>query len=194
MSEEFNKHLEEKLTREIYLHSGIHSNSRVLQTGGGDGHLIGKLHDFNPCFCYALENDPSLIESARQNYPAVRFLEGTLEKIDFPDHFFHLIFSVNRLASLKKPKHYFNQAYDALQHKGICIQLADVDSLFASNKDLLLKQIESKEGFTMPVLDSLERSMRRAGFKHLHRQFLCIEFHQPQQERFIYYSLSGVKA
>jgi len=193
VSPESSKHLAEKLTREIYLHSGIHSNSRVLETDTGEGQLIGKLHDYNPCFCYALDADAGKIETARRNHAAVRFLEGTLEKINFPDHFFHLIFSVNRLALLEKPGRYFQQAYEALQHKGICIALADVDTLFVSSKDLLLKQINSEEGFTMPVLESLERSMRRAGFQHLHRRFLCIEFHQPEQERFIYYSLSGVK-
>jgi ubiquinone/menaquinone biosynthesis C-methylase UbiE len=185
------KNLSRKLIKTIYLRASIHTNSRVLEAGCRDGRYIGTLYDYNPCFCWGLDQKSELIKSGREGYPHVHFLEARVEKVYFPENFFDLVFSINVIGQLKKRKKFFKHALSVLRSKGACMHLLEVDQLTGVNKYLLRDRLKARSSLSLPALEKIKKEMEDAGYRHVVDKFLPIEFHYPQEEFFLYWIISG---
>lgn len=112
---------------QIINRTNANRESKVLDVGSGTGHHAAKLYD-SKINVIGLDNSPSMIQKARENYPALKFVSGdALNSSEFmPNSFTHILCLYFTIYYMKNKQLFFNNCYDWLMPGGhLVIHLVD---------------------------------------------------------------------
>jgi SAM-dependent methyltransferase len=98
------------------------SESVILDIGCGTGHHVAKLSD-NGLTVLGIDNSPSMIKKAKENYPQYHFLVGDVLKDDEfkPKSFTHILCLYFTIYYIEDKQRFFNHCYEWLKPGGCLI-------------------------------------------------------------------------
>jgi ubiquinone/menaquinone biosynthesis C-methylase UbiE len=77
------------------LTSGVGAVSKVLEVGCGTGNYIVALESLVGYSCWGIDQSEQMLFKARERSGKISFQLGKAERLDFPQDFFDLVFSVD---------------------------------------------------------------------------------------------------
>jgi SAM-dependent methyltransferase len=86
--------LRERVASEI--RARVPANARVLDAGCGTGRMLSELSEYERT---GLDVNPRVLELARRQYPDVKWVEGSVSALPFPDMGFEAVISLDVLYS-----------------------------------------------------------------------------------------------
>jgi SAM-dependent methyltransferase len=86
----------------------VSQSDRILDSGCGNGRLLGVLKDKNIDY-FGIDISERLIEIAKKNYPKAQFRVDDALNLPFPDNFFDKVYSISVLHHI--PSKYFQLQY-----------------------------------------------------------------------------------
>ena len=110
-----------EVLKNLFLTSGIRTDSKVLEVGCGTGNYIIALESIANCSCWGTDPSEQMLSKAKKRSEKIAFQLGRAERLDFPKDFFDLVFSVDVIHHTSNPIEYFQEAYQVLKRgKKLC--------------------------------------------------------------------------
>ena len=104
-----------EVLKTLFLTGEIGTVSKVLEIGCGTGNYIIALESLTGCSCWGTDPSEQMLSKARKHTEKIIFQPGKAEKLDFPQNFFDLVFSVDVIHHVNKIIDYFQEAYRVLK-------------------------------------------------------------------------------
>lgn len=98
----------------------IPEDGRILDLSCSDGKFLNRLQTISPnlkLFGIDISNDD--IQKAKRNFPDISFKTGGVDRLDFEDNSFDIVFSTMSLHHYEKPNEFFKEACRVLKSGGI---------------------------------------------------------------------------
>ncbi|MFJ8237489.1 class I SAM-dependent methyltransferase [Ureibacillus sp. NPDC094379] len=158
------------LTKKLFNRENINRTSHILDVGCGTGQTAAYLAHKYEAKVTGIDINPTMVEKAKRrmktNHLIVKIIQGSVEKLPFPDHHFDYIVSESVLSFVNKPR--------AL--KEICRVLKNGGRLIAIEQTITqqLKEKEENEikqfyGFhSLTMKEDWLALLKQAGFKNIH--------------------------
>lgn len=100
------------------------SDAKILELGCGPGAISEALHRWYPdTEIYGIDRDTNFIEFAKNNIEGVRFIEGDIASLPFPDNTFDITISYTVQEHIE-PSSFWGEQYRVLKPGGVCICLS----------------------------------------------------------------------
>lgn len=149
----------------LYQNGHIDTASHILEVGCGTGNYITTLAQLAACRCWGIDPSDGMLEQARQQTSPVDFRNGQAERLDFPDRFFDLIFSVDVIHHLTDRAAFYREAYRALKPGGRLCTVTDSAQIIRRRRPLSLyfRETVAVELNRYPRISTLRDLMQRAG-------------------------------
>jgi ubiquinone/menaquinone biosynthesis C-methylase UbiE len=99
------------------------SNPTVLDVGSGTGHHVNLINNIENSTVIGIDNAPSMIKVAKQNYPDLDFrLANVLDTMQFPPNSFtHITCLYFTIYYIKNKRQFFDNCYKWLQPNGVLV-------------------------------------------------------------------------
>lgn len=154
----------------------INRDSHVLEVGCGSGNYIAGIAQAVGCDCWGVEPSARMLSQARAQCPSIHWLAGRAEKLDLPDEFFNLVFSVDVIHHVADRLAYFREAYRVLGPGGRFCTVTDSAEIIRQRQPLSVYFPETiaLELQRYPALAELRRMLIETGFTQLKEQ--TVEF------------------
>lgn len=146
--------------------SGVGSASKVLEVGCGTGNYIIALEALAHCSCWAVDPSAKMLSRARERSGKVSFQLGKAERLDFPQDFFDLVFSVDVIHHLDDRPAYFREAYRVLRAGGKVCTVTDSEWIIRHRQPLAIyfpETVQVELG-RYPRIAQLREAMEGVGF------------------------------
>ena len=97
----------------------VGQSDKILDMGCGEGTRLAKLlGDKNLKEAIGVDNNELAIKLASNNYPKIRFLVGSLDKLPFRENYFNLSFSAYVFEHLETPEKVLKEAFRVTKEGG----------------------------------------------------------------------------
>ncbi len=104
----------------------VPKNGSVLDLSCSDGKFLSKLHSTSPDLkLYGIDIAEEDILKAKEDLPFGSFSKQNVDKLDFQDNTFDLVFSILSLHHYDSPRGFFNEASRILKPSGV-LYLSDL--------------------------------------------------------------------
>ena len=158
-----------KVLKNLVLTSGIGSTSKVLEVGCGTGNYIVALDAISGCSCWAIDPSDKMLSRTRDRSKRINFDVGRAERVDYPDEFFELVFSVDVIHHMGSYPAYFREAYRVLRKGGKVCTVTDSEWIIRHRKPLAVYFPETIQVdlSRYPSIAALREFMKRIGFHRI---------------------------
>lgn len=110
--------------------------ARVLDVGCGTGNYIIPLEALTGCAGWGIDPSEQMLARARDRSRTVTFLPGKAERLEFPDDFFDLVFSVDVIHHMGDRPAYFAEAFRVLETRGRVCTVTDSERIIRGRQPL----------------------------------------------------------
>lgn len=155
-----------EVLKNLFLTSGIGLVSRVLEVGCGTGNYIAALETLASCSCWGIDPSEQMLSKARKQSEKIIYQLGKAERLDFPEDFFDLVFSVDVIHHVNNPMEYFQEAYRVLKTGGKLCTVTDSEWIIRHRRPLAVYFPETVEVDLdrYPHIPALRGAMKQVGF------------------------------
>jgi ubiquinone/menaquinone biosynthesis C-methylase UbiE len=145
---------------------GLTSVSRVLEVGCGTGNYISAISERAGCPCGGLDPSAEMLATAREQAPAIAFLQGRAESLPFEDESIDLLFSVDVIHHVGDRPAFFREALRVLSPGGRICTATDSEDDIARRRPLSshFPETVAVELRRYPRIGVLHGEMSDAGF------------------------------
>lgn len=145
---------------------GLTSESRVLEVGCGTGNYISAIRDRVECSCRGLDPSAEMLATAREQAPAIVFLQGRAESLPFDDGSIDLVFSVDVIHHVGERPAFFREALRILSPGGKICTATDSEDDIVRRRPLSshFPETVAVELRRYPRIGDLRIEMSEAGF------------------------------
>ena len=157
------------LTKEIFNRENINRTSHILDVGCGTGQTAAYLAHKYGAKVTGIDINPTMVEKAKRrmkkSHLSVNIIQGSVEKMPFPDHHFDFIVSESVLSFVNKPSA-LKDIYRVLKNGGRLIAIEQ--TITQSLKEKAVNEIKQFYGF--PSLTKEEEwvaLIKEAGFEEI---------------------------
>jgi len=165
---EYGKHrqVHPEVLRGLLFAGAIGRASRVLEVGCGTGNYIRALQQASGGSCWGIDPSRDILARARKRPSKVNFQLGRAERLDFPQDFFDLVFSVDVIHHLRDRAEYFQEAYRVLKADGKLCTVTDSEWIIRHRRPLSAYFPETVEAdlARYPRIAELRESITRVRF------------------------------
>jgi ubiquinone/menaquinone biosynthesis C-methylase UbiE len=146
--------------------SGVGAGSRVLEVGCGTGNYITAVQQGTGSSCWGIDPAEQMLSMAGEASGKVVLQRGGAEKLDFPDGFFDLVFSVDVIHHVGDRTAYFREAHRVLKPRGRVCTVTDSEWIIRHRQPLATYFPETVEADLerYPRIAELRQVMEQAGF------------------------------
>lgn len=175
--------------KRLFEASGITSASKVLEVGCGTGNYILALESLARCLCWGIDPSQQMLSKARERSRRIDFRIGTAEKLEFPQDFFDLVFSVDVIHHVKDRVHYLREAHRILKKSGQICTTTDSEWIIRHRQPLAVYFPETVEAdlARYPSIAELREAMKLVGFRDIRENMEEFPYQltdaQPYRER-----------
>jgi ubiquinone/menaquinone biosynthesis C-methylase UbiE len=150
--------------------------ARVLDVGCGTGNYIIPLELLTGCAGWGIDPSEQMLARARERSGTVTFLPGKAERLEFPDDFFDLVFSVDVIHHMGDRPAYFAEAFRVLETRGRVCTVTDSERIIRCRRPMAVYFPETidVELHRYPRMTDLREEMGRAGFAGISQE--TVEF------------------
>lgn len=165
-----------EVLRSLAATSAVGRGSRVLDVGCGTGNYILPLEALTGCAGWGIDPSEQMLARARERSGTVTFVPGRAERIEFPDGFFHLVFSVDVIHHMGDRPAYFAEAFRVLETRGRVCTVTDSERIIRSRRPMAVYFPETidVELRRYPRMTDLREEMGRTGFAGISQE--TVEF------------------
>ncbi len=158
--------------------SAVGRQSRVLDVGCGTGNYIIPLEALTGCAGWGIDPSEQMLARARERSGTVTFLPGRAERIEFPDGFFHLVFSVDVIHHMDDRPAYFAEAHRALGAGGKVCTATDSERIIRGRQPLsrYFPETVDIELRRYPRIAVLRQETAQAGFGEVSEQVIEFDY------------------
>jgi len=155
-----------EVLRSLFSTSGVGSASKVLEVGCGTGNYIVVLESLAGCSCWGIDPSEQMLSKARERSRKINFQLGVAERLDFPQDFFDLVFSVDVIHHMGNRHEYFQEACRVLKAGGKVCTVTDSEWIIRHRQPLAVYFPETVEVelSRYPRIAELRKLMERVGF------------------------------
>ncbi|MFQ5595059.1 MAG: class I SAM-dependent methyltransferase [Anaerolineae bacterium] len=155
-----------EVLRSLVLASRDGGASTVLEVGCGTGNYIVALESLAGCSCWGIDPSEEMLSRARERSGNTSFQPGRAERLDFPESFFDLVFSVDVIHHVSNRRTYFREAYRVLKAGGTICTVTDSEWIIRHREPLAAYFPETVEVDLdrYPRISELRDIMHRVGF------------------------------
>jgi ubiquinone/menaquinone biosynthesis C-methylase UbiE len=171
MASEYARHrqVHPEVLKNLLSTSGVGGASRVLEVGCGTGNYIAALEAQAHCSCWGLDPSEQMLSRAKERSRKIHFQPGRAERLDFPEDFFDLVFSVDVIHYVGDRPAYFREAYRVLKADGKVCTVTDSEWIIRHRQPLAVyfpETVEVELG-RYPRIAELREAMERSGFDEI---------------------------
>jgi ubiquinone/menaquinone biosynthesis C-methylase UbiE len=154
---------------ELIQTGNLNSASKILDVGCGTGNYLVALEKSTGCACWGIEPSEQMLAIANGRGSRNRLRMGKAEKLDYPDGFFDLVFSVDVIHHVEDRAAYFREAYRVLRQGGLVCTVTDSDEIIRNRTPLsnYFPQTIEIELRRYPSISVLRTMLVKAGFTDL---------------------------
>ncbi len=144
----------------------LRATSRVLDVGCGTGNYIIALKQAAGCACWGTDPSAQMLAQARRRGQGISFEQGRAEKLEFPNRFFDLVFSVDVIHHVSDRPAFFREAHRVLRKQGQVCTVTDSEWIIRHRRPLTAYFAETVkvELQRYPRTADLREMMMEAGF------------------------------
>ena len=99
-------------------HGALSGAARVLDVGCGTGNYMAALEQAAGCEVWGLEPSEGMRAKALAQFPRARVREGQAERLEFPEAWFDLVFSVDVIHHVADRAAHYREAFRVLKPGG----------------------------------------------------------------------------
>ncbi len=112
MAREYAKHREvhPEVLKSLLANSGIGSSSKVLEVGCGTGNYIVALQEASGASCWGIDPSVEMLAQATKRRARIDLRLSSANRLDLPQDFFDLVFSVDVVHHVAGRLAYFQEA------------------------------------------------------------------------------------
>jgi len=114
----------------------ISKDSKVLEVGCGTGNYIIMINLISGCQSWGIDISREMLSKAQDRSKSVNFKLSDATKMDFPDNFFDLVFSVNVIHHIKDLPRYFKESYRVLKDGARILTATDSEWILRNRRPL----------------------------------------------------------
>jgi ubiquinone/menaquinone biosynthesis C-methylase UbiE len=168
-----------EVLRSLLSTSRVGRASKVLEVGCGTGNYIVALEALAGCSCWGIDPSGQMLSRARERSRTTHFQLGQAERLDFPQDFFDLVFSVDVIHHVGDRLAYFREAYRVLRAGGKGCTVTDSEWIIRHRQPLAVYFSETVEIelSRYPRIAELREIMERVGFGEMTES--TVEFAYP---------------
>ena len=158
-----------EVLKSLFLISGIRTAFKVLEVGCGTGNYIVAVESLIGCSCWGIDPSEQMLSKARKRAEKIIFQLGKAEKLDFPQDFFDLVFSVDVIHHMGSIRDYFQEVYRVLKTGGKLCTVTDSEWIIRNRQPLAVYFPETVEVDLgrYPRVSELREIMKGAGFSQI---------------------------
>lgn len=158
-----------EVLKHVIADGGLTFASRILDVGCGTGNYTVAIEEAVGCECWGLEPSVEMLAKARVRAVSGRFKEGRAERMDFPDGFFDLVFSVDVIHHVEDRSAHYREAARVLKPGGCVCTVTDSEEIIRHREPLSTHFPETiaVELRRYPRIADLREMMAAAGFRGL---------------------------
>ena len=147
----------------------IDGATRVLEVGCGTGNYSLALVEATGCQSYGIDPSPAMLAQAENRSPEATFQLGHAEKLDFPDSYFDVVFSVDVIHHVRDRAAFYREARRVLKPGGGFCTVTDTEAIIRSRQPLAVYWPETiaPELERYPSLATLQSLLAEAGFEQI---------------------------
>ncbi|TEU13059.1 MAG: class I SAM-dependent methyltransferase [Anaerolineales bacterium] len=165
--------------RSLLSTSRVDRASKVLEVGCGTGNYIVTLEALVGCSCWGIDPSGQMLSRARERSRTIHFQLGQAERLDFPQDFFDLVFSVDVIHHVGDRLAYLQEAHRVLRAGGKGCTVTDSDWIIRHRQPLTVyfpETVEIELG-RYPRIAELRDIMGQVGFDEITED--TVEFAYP---------------
>lgn len=158
-----------EVLKSLIKEGNVNSDSKVLEVGCGTGNYITAIEELTGASCWGIDPSRMMLSKAEERSKKVKFKLGRAEKIEFPDNFFNLVFSVDVIHHVKDRLAYFHEAYRVLKKRGKVCTVTDSEWIIRHREPLSIyfPETVNVELERYPRIAELRSIILQAGFSEI---------------------------
>ena len=166
--------------------SGLHPNSNVLEVGCGTGNYLAGLEAAVSCWCWGIDPSRQMLAKARARSRSICFMIERAEKMNLPQGFFDLVFSVDVIHHLTDQAAYFREAYRVVRPGGKVCTVTESEDLIRrrSLHSAYFPETVEIDLARYPRINEVRRWMECAGFVNLVKEEAAFAYRRSDMQAF----------
>lgn len=180
LAQEYAQHrkVQTKVLEQLLSVGEICRESRVLEVGCGTGNYIAAIQAATGAACWGIDPSSLMLGHARETTTRVNFQAGGGEKLEYPENFFNLVFSVDVIHHMQDPARYSQEAYRVLSPGGRVCTVTESSRMIRNRRPFAVyfPETVSADLQRYPTLTQLKSMLRAAGFDEIRCQAVKFSF------------------
>lgn len=163
-----------EVLRHLHRTGGVSATSKVLEVGCGTGNYTVALEVLAGCACWGTDPSEAMLSRARERSGRATFQPGRAERLEFPDGFFDLVFSVDVIHHVGDRAAFFSEAHRVLKAGGEACTVTDSEWIIRHREPLAVCFPETVEVdlARYPSVAELREVMQRVGFAEVSEEIV----------------------
>jgi ubiquinone/menaquinone biosynthesis C-methylase UbiE len=164
--------------RSLLSTSGVDCDSKVLEVGCGTGNYTLALEQLVGPSCWGIDPSAGMLARARERSGGVHFQLGQAERLDFPQDFFDLAFSVDVIHHVGERSAYFREVYRVLKAGGKVCTVTDSEAIIRQRQPLAVyfPETVAVDLGRYPPIAELRDLMGEAGFGEMTEETVAFPY------------------
>ncbi|MGA2081625.1 MAG: methyltransferase domain-containing protein [Holophaga sp.] len=159
-------------------HGALSGAARVLDVGCGTGNYMAALEQAAGCEVWGLEPSEGMRAKALAQFPRARVREGQAERLEFPEAWFDLVFSVDVIHHVADRAAHYREAFRVLKPGGRACTVTDSEDVIRRRVPLSshFPETVAVELKRYPRIADLRAMMAAAGFTGLEEETVELQY------------------
>lgn len=161
-----NRRVNPKVIERLIADGKVCTSSRVLEVGCGTGNYLTAIEKTAHCFCWGCDPSSQMLSEASKQSRSLQLQQGRAEKLNYPDAYFDLVFTVDVIHHVSDQPCYFQEVLRVLKPGGRICTVTESEQAIRSRRPFAeyFPETVSVDLQRYPSITALQKMMIQSGF------------------------------